>query len=166
MLLVKQWLLSKVLKGIHGEKVIKMHFHYLLLHISGPWTIHLIGCIFFNKFTTNAFILICFTHCSFSLPETVAAEFKYHFAFHVFFPALSFWRNFSRLQRDCFRAPYLVNHRHIGKRSSNWSLQSVWPCVNRAAAQFWRTGSRPAAEIFEQLWHSSGWHFPHSVCFN
>lgn len=48
------------------KKVIKMHFHYVLLHISGPWTIHLIGCIFFNKFTTNAFILIYFTCCSFS----------------------------------------------------------------------------------------------------
>lgn len=25
-----------VLKGIGGKKVIKMHFHYVLLHISGP----------------------------------------------------------------------------------------------------------------------------------
>lgn len=146
-----------------------MHFHNVLLHISGPWTIHLIGCIFFNKFTTNAFILICFTICSFSWKEK-----------HVFLKmflqdlnitlalsaALSFCRFSSGPGRDCFVAPYLVNHKHITEKSSNRSLQSVWPSTNRAAAQFWQTGPGPGAEIFEQLWHQSGWHFPHSVCFN
>lgn len=96
MLLVKQWLLCKVLKGKDGEKVIKMHFHYLLLHISRPWTIHLIGCIFFNKFTTNAFILRCVTRGG-SLP----AEFKYHVAFHVFFPPRPFLKiSFFYISRE------------------------------------------------------------------
>lgn len=56
------------------KKVIKMHFHNVLLHISGPWTIHLIGCIFFNKFTTNTFILICFTWSRFSWKASLFAK--------------------------------------------------------------------------------------------
>lgn len=150
-----------------------MHFHYVLLHIPGPWTIHLIGCIFFNKFTTNEFILICFARYSFSrnakpfatmLPEN-ATELKHHIGSCVS-SALSFCRVSSFPGKDFFLAPYLVNHKYITERSSDWSLQSVWPCANRAAAQFWQTGSGPCAEIFQQQWHLSGWHFPHSVCFN
>lgn len=88
------------------KKVIKMHFHSVLLHISGSWTIHLIGCIFFNKFTTNAFILICFTCCSFSWKASLFAsmlhkhvvEFKYYIsAFSSSVTLLIFFKSRGRL---------------------------------------------------------------------
>lgn len=50
-----------------------MHFHSVLLHISGSSTIHLTGCMFFNKFTTIAFFPLWFTCCNFSLTANLSA---------------------------------------------------------------------------------------------
>lgn len=132
------------------KKVIKMHFHNVLLHTSGPWTIHLIGCIFFNKFTTNTCILIvllvavsagrqaCLLKCYLKVLQNLKITLPHS-------PALSFLQIFFRSrERLLFLAPYLKNHKHFTERSSNWSLQSIWPCMNRAAAQFWQAGPGPA----------------------
>lgn len=74
-----------------------MHFHYVLLHISGPWTIHLIGWIFFNKFTTNTFIPIDLL---------------------LFLFTWKYWCR-SCLCSVC----HLFDHKHITEMSSNWSLR-------------------------------------------